>query len=80
MGVAILALNDDLTEKEFEKIKDEITGQASDGWSEGFEQREISTDTGDIYISFWNASNSWSIKTAEEMGIEQPRMGGMQFE
>ena len=51
-----------------------------DGWSEGFEQREISTDMGDIYISFWNCSNSWSIKTAEEIGIEQPRMGGMQFE
>lgn len=80
MGVAILTLNDDLTEKELGKIKDEITGQASDGWSEGFEQREISTDIGDIYISFWNCSNSWSIKIAEEMGIEQPRMGGMQFE
>jgi hypothetical protein len=80
MGVAILTLNDELTPKELEKIKDNITGQASDGWSEGFEQREISTDMGDIYVSFWNSDN-WFIKTAEEMGIEEnQKMGGMKFE
>ncbi|MGD9568722.1 MAG: antirestriction protein ArdA [Sedimentibacter sp.] len=81
MGVAVLTLNDDLTSSELEKIKDEITGQASDGWGEGFEQREISTDMGDLYISFWNSSKSWCIKTAEEMGINQNQiMGGIKFE
>jgi len=80
MGVAILTLNDELTPKELEKIKENITGQASDGWAEGFEQREISTEMGDIYISFWNSDN-WFIKTAEEMGIEEnQKMGGMKFE
>lgn len=80
MGVAVLTLNDELTPKELEKIKDIITGQASDGWSEGFEQREISTDMGDIYVSFWNSDN-WFIKTAREMGIEEnQKMGGMKFE
>ncbi len=71
MGVAILTLNDDLTTSELQKIKDDITGQASDGWGEGFEQREIQTDIGDIYISFWNNSKDWSIKTADEMGITE---------
>lgn len=81
MGVAILTLNDDLTTSELQKIKDDITGQASDAWGEGFEQREIQTDIGDIYISFWNSSNNWFIKTAEEMGItENQIMGGMKFE
>jgi hypothetical protein len=81
MGVAVLTLNDDLTSSELERIKDEITGQASDGWGEGFEQREISTDMGDVYISFWNSTKSWFIKTAEEMGINQNQiMGGMKFE
>lgn len=80
MGVAVLTLNDELTPKEFEKIKDNIIGQASDGWGEGFEQREISTDMGDIYVSFWDSDN-WFIKTAEEMGIEEnQKMGGMKFE
>ncbi|WP_202708542.1 antirestriction protein ArdA [Sporosalibacterium faouarense] len=32
MGVAILTLNDDLTVNELEKIKGDITGQASDGY------------------------------------------------
>ena len=32
MGVAVLTLNDELTPKELEKIKDIITGQASDGY------------------------------------------------
>lgn len=81
MGVAILTLNDDLTSSELERIKDEIIGQAADGWGESFEQREISTDMGDVYISFWNSSKSWFIKTAEEMGINQTQiMGGMKFE
>lgn len=36
---------------------------------------------GDIYISFWNSSDSWFIKTAEEMGINQEQiMGGMNLE
>lgn len=81
MGVAILTLNDDLTYKELRKIKENVIGQAADGWGEGFEQREISTDMGDVYISFWNSSKSWFIKTAEEMGINQNHiMGGMKFE
>ncbi len=81
MGVAVLTLNDDLTSSELENITEEIIGQAADGWGEGFEQREISTDMGDVYISFWNSSKSWFIKTAEEMGINQNQiMGGMKFE
>ena len=80
IGVAILTLNDKLTPKELEKIKDKIIGQAADGWGESFEQREISTDMGDIYVSFWNSDN-WFIKTAEEMGIEEnQKIGGMKFE
>ncbi len=80
IGVAILTLNEELTPKELEKIEDNIIGQASDGWAENFEQREISTDMGDIYVSFWNSDN-WFIKTAEEMGIEEnQKMGGMKFE
>ena len=80
MGVAVLTLNDELTPKELEKIKDNITGQASDGWCEGFEQREIGTDMGDIYVNYWNSDN-WFIKTAEEIGIEEnQKMGGMKFE
>ena len=80
MGVAVLTLNDDLTEKELDLIKSEVSGQASDGYGEGFEQDEIQTDDGSIYVSFWNHEN-WSIKTAEELGIvEQTQtMGGIKI-
>jgi hypothetical protein len=68
MGVAVLTLNDDLTDQELELIKNEISGQASDGYGEGFEQNEIQTEDRAIYVSFWNHEN-WSIKTAEELGL-----------
>lgn len=80
MGVAVLILNDDLNKNELEKIKGCVTGQASDGWAEGFEQREIETDMGNICVSFWNYKD-WFIKSGEEMGlVENHEMGGMQFE
>lgn len=80
MGLAVLTLNDDLNSSELEKIKDYVTGQASDGWGEGFEQREIETDMGDICVSFWNYKD-WFIKSGEEIGIvENHEMGGMNFE
>ena len=81
MGVAVLELNASLNDKELEKIKDEISGQASDGWGEGFEQREIKLDDGkEIYVNFWQSKN-WSLQTAEELGFAEPKhelsMGGM---
>ena len=80
MGVATLELNTPLDSTELSKIKDEITGQCSDGWGEGFGQREIKCDGREIYVSFWQ-SRDWSLQTAGEMGITEPKqeltMGGM---
>lgn len=78
MGVAILTLNAPLNEIELDQIKEVITGQASDGAGESFEQREINTADRSIYVSFWNPTD-WSIMTAEELGITNhaQTMGGM---
>ena len=55
------------TSEEIEAIKEGISGQNSDGFGEGFEQREISTDEGDLYVSFWHSGDDYFIHTQEEM-------------
>ena len=68
-GVFTCQLYDDLDSYELEALRSELSGQASDGWGEGFEQREIETDDcGKLYVSFYGAPN-WSMKTEEEMDI-----------
>lgn len=52
-------------------IKDYIEGQASDGWGEEFEQREIQVEGGELYVHLWQ-SEGWSIQTeAERFGQTQ---------
>jgi hypothetical protein len=79
MGVAECRVKGELTDQELEKLKDNISGQASDGFGEGFEQRPIKTADGEIYVSLWSSNNSWSIMTQNELGQSQ-QMGGMTIE
>ena len=47
----------ELNKTELEELSDEITGQLSDGWGEGFEQHPVTIGGEDYYISFWNCDD-----------------------
>ena len=75
-GVAECQLLRGLTTKEMDTLKQYITGQAWEGWGEGFEQREIGVDEGVLNVHLWN-SGDWSLQTEEERFSQQQKMGGM---
>lgn len=79
MGVAECRIKSDLTTEELERLKEAISGQASDGFGEGFEQRPIKAPDGEIYVSLWSSNRNWSIMTQDELEQGQ-QMGGMKFE
>ncbi len=59
-------ITEELTPVETESLRDAIEGQNSDGFGEGFEQREIRIDEGDLYVSFWNSGDSYFLETEDE--------------
>lgn len=75
-GVTECTLAEDLVPEELEKLKEYITGQLSDGYGEGFEQRDIEVDDPaikSINVHFYDSSRHWGIRTQDEM--PQPAEG-----
>jgi hypothetical protein len=74
-AVCFCSIDDDVSENPnllnniIDMLKEEIEGQYSDGWGEGFEQRAISNQFGDIYVSFWNSEN-WKMDVIKPVPYE----------
>lgn len=67
MGVYTCQTVAELESYELSALREELVGQSSDGWGEGFEQREIHTDCGKIYVSFWSDDADWEMMTEAEL-------------
>ncbi len=66
-GVAECVLREPLNAKEMNQLIERIIGQSSDGFGEGFEQRELKVSGGNsIYASLWSSDKSWTIQTEQE--------------
>lgn len=80
-GKVDVRLTEPMTEDEENELREWIHGQNSDGLGEGFEQQEIMTDQGNLYVSFWDSGEGYFIKDDEEMdeylGHTGQQFGGM---
>ena len=66
-GVLECSICQPLTQSEIYELKNFWDGQMSDGWGEGFEQRPIYTQEGELYVSFWTQERHWGVMTEEEL-------------
>ena len=79
-GVLEIQSHGPLSKSELSDVIEEWSGQESDGWREGFEQREIRGDSGELCVSFWESGNRFFIKTEQELKTGQPHHSPMQMQ
>ena len=79
-GVIHTKLREAFTSAEEQEWIEELIGQAADGFGEGFEQREIKTDDGDMYVSFWHGGDDYFMENESDFQawqMDQQQIGGM---
>ena len=76
-GVTEVQIHGSFSSFELAEFTECLSGQFSDGWGEGLEQREIKVDDGELYVSFWDSSDRFFIKPEEELKAGQSFGFGM---
>ena len=73
-GCTTVRLKEPLTGPEMQDLQDYLKGQFSDGWGEGFEQQEIQTGDGVLYVHFWEDPFNFEVEQVQfaEPTKEQP--------
>ena len=81
-GVIRTGLREAFSPAEEQEWIEELIGQAADGFGEGLEQREIHTDDGDLYVSFWNDGDDYFMKNESDFRqrmTDSPHFGNIQM-
>lgn len=77
-GCTAITYRQDLSEHQWNALFRDIAGQYSDGWGEGFEQRDIEVDGGILNVHFWQPDGfemvPIAVSSAERTVPERPRM------
>lgn len=73
-GVADCRIDSPLEGEELRRLVSYLSGQASDGWGEGFEQRPISLDRAELYVHLWQ-DKDWEMSATDPEQKESPGMG-----
>ena len=84
-GVIRTGLREPFSPEEEKEWINELIGQAADGFGEGLEQREIKTDDGEIYVSFWHSGDDYFMENetdfrqrmSENHSFEEQQLGGI---
>ena len=82
-GVIRTGLREAFSPAEEQEWIEELIGQAADGFGEGLEQREIHTDDGDLYVSFWNDGDDYFMENESDFRqrmTDSPHFGNIQME
>ena len=81
-GVIRTGLREAFSPAEEQEWIEELIGQAADGFGEGLEQREIHTDDGDLYVSFWNDGDDYFMENESDFRqrmTDSPHFGNIQM-
>lgn len=81
-GVIHCRFKEPLTAAEDDIWRGWLSGQCSDGLCEEIEQNPVLSEDGEeLYVSFWNSSDSWSLMDEDELEdyLSQEQDGGMQL-
>ena len=73
-GVATCEVEGTLTAEELDALKEYFSGQMSDGFGEGFEQREIKTEHGELYVHLWQFKDYYVLTGQEMTARREARM------
>lgn len=77
MGCTTVRLKEPLDKMEMQDLQGYLKGQFSDGWGEGFEQQEIQTGDGVLFVHFGEEPFDFSVEqvqSQEQSAPERPKM------